>query len=244
MSENVISLDYAIAQSLGGAEARRAFRLLLIVAILSGLCVGVCFLSLAAGVVGAVIHVAVFTATIIVAIKGGRAMMAVVTEDNRKIDSAQLVLDLLAAVGLVIIGIAPVVYHLCETWNVRLEDSFAAGSIALAYGLLAGTTYRHLLFHRSIAEYCRQNSHYPMAKAVSILGWVKMIYEGIWLSLCAIGLLSFALRELNNSGGLYLGENVAVLCAYGAFLGAMGFAVIWIWMIIVHANLMRLTRKN
>lgn len=241
MSTPVLPLEYATAQAVMDPAARRAFGEMLLLSILSGLCVGVCFLSLTANMFAAALHVAVFIATITLAIRSGRSLGQLTAASN--IDHRpRMVLDLLAGMGLVIIGLAPIFYVALENSSGRWIETFGAIIMGIAYSLLAGTTIRHRMLYKFLADVCRQSNHPFMARRLIALGWGKTVYEGLWLALCAAALLLIGTGNVRGGGPIY--ENIALWCAFGALFGAMGFGAIWIWMIIIHAVLFRLTRTG
>src|SRR5947209_404798 len=107
----VMALEYARPMTLGSIEARRAFRQMLFLSILSGLCVASCFLTFTETLIAAFIHTLVFTVTIALAVSSGKALFQVVSwadDPNRR---ARIVLDVIALAGVAGIGVAPLVYH-------------------------------------------------------------------------------------------------------------------------------------
>ena len=193
-----------------------AARLMFVVSILSGLCVGVCFLAFSEVLAAQLFHAAVFTATIVFAMRSGIALSTVASIPNQR---ARVVLDSLAGCGLVIIGIAPLLYR------AGYRSGAAPLILAIAYFLLAGTTARHIMLYRLLAQMCRQVNREKMAKSLITLGWFKTIYEGIWLGCCA--------------GALFLADgrgDFAMYFAVAALVGCLGFACIWILMMVLHGK--------
>ena len=241
MTPNIVQLEYAASQSFATRNARRAFKYLLILAILSGLCVGASFLALTENILAGILHAIVFTITIVVAVYGGVALMSFQGASTRGGYGARFVLDLLALAGLAIIGVAPLVYPLVRTGsgNVKTMALLALGS---AYVLLAGTTVRHLMLYRVLAGACREIGRAGMARQLVALGWCKVIYEGLWLGCCAAALVLVGVNVLTaNSGSL---DDVVIYFAVASAYGAMGFGAIWVWMIVAHAQLFVLARKS
>src|SRR5438046_7906059 len=108
----VLTLDYAHPQSLGSIQGQIAFRRMFVLSILSGLCVGSCFLTFTETLIAYVIHVAIFTLTIVWAVRAGVGMMQMMSSAEDPSRRGRTILDLLALIGIAIIGAAPVVYHL------------------------------------------------------------------------------------------------------------------------------------
>jgi len=233
----VQTLQYAMPETLVGVDARRAFRVLFIVSILSGLCVGSCFLCFTQNPLAYFVHVALYATTIALAVRGGVlfAKLSPIQGDRR--NTVRLILDLIATGGLVIIGLAPIVY--LATGDFSGMEKFAAVVIGLAYLMLAATTWRHVLLYRSLAEICRQINRFGMAKQLIGLGWTKAIYELIWLGCCTLTLFTAAISDHSGNPNL---DGVAIYFAFAALVGIGPFAFIWIWMIVTHALLLRLAR--
>lgn len=241
MSTPVQPLEYATTYPILDGQARRVFGQLLALSILSGLCVGVCFLAMMWGWFGTILHLGVFAGTIGLAITTGMNVnrLSAIEEPARQ---TRLIFDLLAGLGLVGIGISPVIYYLFETTApASWFETAGAGSLGIAYGLLAATTWRHRMFYGYLAEICRSAEHPTIATRLSRLGWGKTVYEGIWLGCCSMTLLLVGAYGVTGSSGF---QDVALFFAFASLFGTMGFAGIWIWMIVVHAVLYHLARPN
>src|SRR4051794_6769413 len=76
------TLEYAGTGTIGIPQARSACVLMLIVAILSGLCVGACFLSFSDNVAAHFLHTIIFIVTIVLAIQSGRLLARVGPEQT------------------------------------------------------------------------------------------------------------------------------------------------------------------
>lgn len=244
MSTPVLTLEYATAHPILDGHARRAFGELLLLSILSGLCVGVCFLAMLWGMFGAILQLGVFAVTIVLAVRNGMSLSRLPSVEDAG-HGIRRILDSVAGVGLVGIGLAGLVYYLLEGSSMQgvesFVESFGAGLLGIAYGLLAVTTWRHVILYRFLADLCRASNHPSMATRLSRLGWGKMIYEGLWLACCSITLLLLAAHSVTHASGF---QDVALFFAFASLFGAMGFGGIWIWMIVVHAVLFRLARPN
>jgi hypothetical protein len=241
MPTPVLPLEYAAATPVLDPGARRAFGELLWLSVLSGLCVGVCFLSLTEALLAALLHVTIFAVTIILAVRAGMSVAGL--GDGGGAHRTRMLLDGLAGLGLVGIGISPIVYYIGqgEYWSVI--ETYGVAALGLSYALLAATTYRHVLLYRVLAEVCRSANHPSLATRLIRLGWGKAIYEGLWLSCCALALLLLSAGS-TMSGAKSDFQDAAMWCAFAALFGAMGFAGIWVWMIVVHAVLLAGTRRG
>src|SRR4051812_12952160 len=175
----VLTLDYGRPQMLISSEARRAFRLLLLLSILSGLCVASCFLTFTETMVATIIHVLVFTTTIALAVRFGQSMMRVMSWADDPSRGRRLVLDLIALLGVAMIGAAPVAYQFRDTVSDPAK-SLAVALLGVAYGLMALTTARHVMLYRLLAGLCRGIQRPGMARSLVVLGWFKAIYEFLW----------------------------------------------------------------
>lgn len=228
MSLPVQTLEYATARALDNPEARAAFRNAFYLSILSGLCVGVCFLVLADFPLGWAIHTVVFAVTLWVAVRCGVKLRSLHLSDPWV--APRTVLDSLAGAGLVIIGLVPT-GRLAMEFAGASPGSGSAAIIGLAYLLLAATTIRHVFLYNYLAAVCRDANRPSLARGLVILGWFKAVYELIWLGMCAGALILLSL-------GTRPFEDVAISLAFGAFFATLGFGGVWIWMMICHGLLM------
>ena len=233
----VMTLEYSHPQTLGSPAARAAFGWMVVLSILSGLCVAVCFLSFTETVVAWVIHTLVFAATIAVAIKSGASFMQLIPASDDPGRALRLSLDVVALAGVAAIGVSPWVYSFLHANS--LNDSSFAGLLGVAYLLLTVTTWRHVMFYRLLAGVCRGISRDRVARGLVALGWFKAIYEFLWLGSCAMTMLV----TVGKSSPMFEGAGEFVIYfAVGALFGILGYGVIWMWMIVAHAQLYRLGR--
>lgn len=241
MSSPVLPLEYASSPQLIDPNARRVFREMLFLSILSGLCVGVCFLTFTGGLVGALLHLVIFGMTIALAVRAGMDLTALSLAGSGS-QRVRVVLDGLAGLGLVGVGLAPLVYYVGESQNLMVIETYGVAALGVCYGLLAATTARHVMLYRLLADVCLRADHPHISTRLIRLGWFKAIYEGLWLTCCAIALLCLgAANALQGPSGF---QDMAMWCAFAALFGAMGFGAVWVWMIIVHALLLATTRQG
>jgi hypothetical protein len=238
MTANALTLEYAQPQTLDNAEAKAAFRQLLLVSILSGLCVASCFVTFTATIIAAVIHVLIFTATILLAIRGGKSIFRMMSSDDDPSRTWRTIFDILALVGVAMIGAAPVVYHVGMAYQVKNGEAFAA-ALGVAYLLMAATTARHVMLYRLLATMCRGTNRRGFAGGLVALGWIKAVYEFLWLGSCGTALLLAAGRDMGLPREM--GDS-AVFFGFVGLVGVAGYAILWIWMMVVHAHLARLAR--
>ena len=218
-------LEYALPGAGVDPRCVRAARWMVGLAVLSGLCVAVCFAAINWGPFGAVLHLLVFGTTIGVAVRAG-AWMAAAGQVGRP----QLVMDGLAGLGLVGVGIAPVLYH----FHIWRYDGFPA-LLGVSFLLMALTTYRHRLMYRTLAAWSEASNARRLARTLRWLGTAKVGYEAVWLTCCWVPLL---LEPLIPGGG-----DAAVAVAVAALFGCLGYGVLWIWMIVSHAQLAGVMRR-
>src|SRR3954452_1343328 len=111
MTAPVLTLDYAHPQSLGNIDGQIALRRLLILTILSGLCVGSCFLTFTESPIALVIHGVIFTATIVMALRAGLKLTQVMPAADDPSRTRRMVLDVIALAGIAVTGVAPFAYQ-------------------------------------------------------------------------------------------------------------------------------------
>jgi len=201
---------------------RRAAMLMFWVSVLSGLCVGSGFLVIAYAPGFAILHAIIYGITIVLALLAGRSMAMTQNKVISAKSSQRFILDVLALCGLMIVGIAPLFFY-------RNSNNISGTSaLCIAFGLMAGTTYRHYILYNAIGRSCRQLRLFSIANSMTALGGVKFIYELIWLGCCALTLLSLAMKSF------VIQAEFLIVLAYPAFFGCIFFMIIWIWMIIAH----------
>jgi hypothetical protein len=210
---------------------------MLVLSVLSGLCVASCFLTFTETLIAAIVHLAVFTATIVWALMAGTSLFQLIPPNDDPGRTRRVVMDFAALAGIGIIGIAPL--FVFSKGASATTNLVATSSLAAAYFLMTITTVRHVMLYRLLAGVCRTINRYRMARALLVLGWVKAIYEFLWLGSCAGALMLIAGKELDMPSSA---TEMAVGFALAALFGVAGFALVWIWMIVTHALLLRVAR--
>ena len=219
----VVVLDYSRPATVSGISDPRlcaAARLMVGLAVLSGLCVAACFAAMAWGTPGALLHTLIFAATLLVALRVGVLMGAA-----GALGARQCLLDGIAGIALILIGVAPAVVVFVPELNWERPGTIVLG---ITFGALAATTYRHLLLYRALYTWAAAAGQIAFGRRLIALGYTKAVYEAIWLGCCAVSLFAV---------GLQLGDDIAFYPAVAALLGCLGYGVIWIWMIVAHARL-------
>lgn len=220
-----VALEYAstITADRLDPRIRAAAGSMLCTAIASGLCVAVCFGSLANAKMFWWVHLGVFGATLAFAVRGGLRL-----RDLN--DRYQIALDFVASLGLVGIAIAP----LFMAFGNRSHQDGQIALLGICYLLMAATTARHRMLYRTLGVQVRIAGHVRVARFLVTVGWIKAIYEGLWLACCGLTLIAFAARDTEGAG---------FLLAFVSLFGVFGFAGVWVLMIIVHAQLFAISRK-
>jgi hypothetical protein len=233
MTAAPVVLEYARSQSFDDPDIRFVFKSLLWMSILSGLCVGMCFLCFTEHLAAYALHMLIFGSIIFVGARSGPAMMRLENSYQVTSGKARLAMDLSATLGIALIGSGPIVYLVVTRQSQVSGEPLLAAGVGVAYGLLAVSTARHVLLYRLLATMCRNLGRNGMARGLLVLGWFKAIYEGVWLACCS---LAGALLAVKN-------EDVGINFAFAALAGAMGFGGVWVWMIVMHAKLLRMAKR-
>jgi hypothetical protein len=236
-----VPLEYASALQPLGREHRRAFGLMLWLAVLSGPCVGTCLLVLSNPLIFATLHVLVFAVTIFSAVRAQTALQAVILpHDAARFMRARL-LDFAVLLSLAIIGLAAVPLALVPDARSNSPRTGAAICIvALAYAVLSIGSVRHIRVYRTLANLCRVAGRRGSAAHLIALGYVKAIFECLWLACCALTLCGIAASRIPSATI----PPFTLFAAYGALLGLLGFTGVWIWMVVAHALLFRLANRQ
>ena len=200
--------------------------------VLSGLCVGVAWLALLTENALGLLCVVVFGITIWQGIAVGVRLR------RAKVWLGRVAfLDLIALIGLAVVALAPIGYSLYESsvdWK-RLGEAGLA-SLGLAYLAMGLTSVRHIWMYAELSQWAEDLFHRRLARSLQMLGYIKAIYETLWLGLCCAVPLLAAATDLAGGGVIYL--------AIGAAVGCIGYGLIWIWMMIVHIRLARAHRSR
>lgn len=226
----VPTLDYAVAGTTPLGDAAPAMRQLLWLSVLSGLCVGTCWVLLWAKFAwpALVLHVSVYAATLTLAVRAGGRLNRLDAVFPQLRSRTRVAFDTAAGLGLVFIGMAPVFIDFDSA-----NENVGLALVAVAFGLMALTTYRHLLLYRALARGFSPIGYRGLSGSLVALGWVKMIYEGIWLTCCAVP-PALVLAEQATPRQNF--DDAAVFIAFGALFGCMGFVGVWVAMIAAHAR--------
>lgn len=231
-----VTLEYATATASDDPQLALYARQSTFLAVMSGLCIAVCFLPMMRFPGGRVIHPVIFAGTIFVAVRCGATMTLAADRWPALRSSVRTIFDILALAGLVVIAVAPIF--------VTFNDDPAAWQIAAAgaaYLMMALTAYRHVLLYRGLSRICAELNWRGLARSFVSLGYFKFVYETLWLLCCGLPLLAWGISESKLLGEIHI-PDAMVFLAFGAFFGCIGYAGIWIWMIIAHARMISLTR--
>jgi len=232
-----MTLEYARPMTLNSIEGYIAFRRMLFLSILSGACVGSCFLTFSGGYIGAGIQLVIFGLTLFAAVGAGKALMLAVPDDSSRF--RRMMLDVTALLALLIIGTAPMVLQVALHHDFSTNEPAAPGVIGIAFLLLAISTPRHAMLYRILASLCRSVNRYAMAKALTTLGWFKTFYEMLWLGSCATTLFLIAGKDVLPNEI----TNATIFFAVVSLAGVLGFGILWICMIVAHTQLLRIATK-
>ena len=133
------------------------------------------------------------------------------------------VADVLAGIGLLVINAAA--YAIAIGAGPFRNERGLSAAVSLGFFLLAATAWRAVpagCMHAAVVRRC------GVRKVSTVgLGYAKAFYETLWLSSIWIGLAIAAMDE---------GDHMLPFMVV-AFLGLLGFAFVWIAMIVVHATL-------
>lgn len=233
-----VELAYSRIDALAAAQLAPLLKLLLVVAVLCGPCVATCFAVLARWPFAAELHLAVYAAILTAAILAGMRQNRLAAVFPALRSPTRAVLDLIAGVGLAILGLLPVVWQLSDWFGPYRSGPMLAvmGSpIAVAFTLLAGTTYRLLLQYHALATVMASIGRPKLARSLRVLGWTKFVVETVWLACCAFPLLVLAISPFLQQFRFAQTQDWLIVPAFGALIGVSVFAIVWIMMIVTHA---------
>lgn len=205
-------------------RARAVAGPMMLAAVGSGLCVAVCFAGFAENIrtLWTVAHPTLFLITLAAGIVAGMRMRDGV--------APRMLFDCIAGVGILGLALVPLGWWVLESHSIEPDVGF--GALGVCYLLLAGTTVRHVLMYRLLANWASQANWRGLARSLIALGWTKTIFEALWLGCCATTSLLLAYDSAGSA-------EIAVLFAFGSLFGCFGYAVVWLWMLITHAILMQ-----
>lgn len=224
------------------ARLRSGTTLLLWSSIFAGLCPGVCFiLAVQEGGTGwAMLMSILFAATAVTAALGEQRLMAmqefaIDDSDDPTADAGQrpsFAADIIAGGGLFLVNIAAYLYSTPGTWNGN--NAAVATFVTLGFLMLATTAWRAVPAYRmraGVAQACMGHRNFG---GFIGLGYVKAIYETAWLCCCWMAPAAFLLDF----------EEAGILLAFGALFGLIGFGILWLIMIGLHAALYVRVRRQ
>lgn len=197
---------------------------LMVLSILSGLCVAVCFAPAIAGpLLGGAAHFFIFALTIALAIWTGRGLQRLTGES---LYSRRTIADGVALLGLTLFSIVPLLVY--GDYNERLLGSYAT----VVFGCLASTAWRHVLLYRLLAQHSLAHGLRGSAKSLRALGGFKTVYESLWLGCCFFG--AFMISGFGEQFVSSSMKDAAILPLFGAMFGCVGFGGVWLWMMLAH----------
>ncbi len=221
------------------AHFRRYARASLVSTIFSGLCVGVACLWLTErNLAVSLLHLVIFSTTLVFAAIAGRALvLSAVSARVRACYVRGIWLDWLAAAGLIPLAVMPILAQsLPPDWS---DLSSLAWWPAGAYFLLTVSVGRHVLHYRQVTILLRALGNTYIGE-LRFIGWIKMIFEGVWLGACTFVLASFATGFF---GPFFGPNNFSFFAAFVALLGCYGYGALWVWLIVRHALLVARLRR-
>lgn len=235
-----VATAYVLLDPANAGSARRMSGSFLLSSIFAGFCPGACLLALnLENVVGAIAMTIAFAMCAINAAVGERERRAITTSSPLASTSGSpIAFDLIAGGGLVLINLGGYLYAMPRNWasrNDSIQQALVMTSIGVGFFLLCIAAWRALPAWRAQAELARSLRAPRLQRLMRFLAWTKAIYETAWLFCCWT---PFALISLGSEG-----EGLAIPLAVAAAFGLIGFAVIWILMIIAHAILHVQIRK-
>ncbi len=238
-------LALALAEPANARSARLMGNSLLVSSIFAGLCPAACLLLLnLENLAGAIMVLVAFGTCAIFAAIAERARLRLAPVIGTPSTSRTLILyDMIAGVGLLLIGVAGVLYGIKDSYNLLGYDHqslWEGAQAALAGGgffALFLTAWRAIPAWRAQAEFAQLLGAKRLKKFLTFLAWTKAIFETVWLLCCS---LPFGLALLQHESG----SDAAIFFAIGAFFGLFGFAAIWLMMIIAHSVLLVQIRKQ
>lgn len=237
-----VAMAFVLLEPANAARARRMSGSLLLSSIFAGLCPAACLLALnLENLVGAIAMTVAFATCAIFAALGERRRREIVNSDSFSMASGSPIgFDIIAAVGLLLVNVAGYFYGLQNSlravwYSFHAYEAIAMTCVGVGFFLLFIAAWRALPTWRAQADFARQLHGLKLENLMRFLAWTKAIYETAWLFCCWS---PFALISLGSQG-----EDLAIPLAVAAAFGLIGFAVIWILMIIAHAILHVQIRK-
>lgn len=222
------------------SRARTMAALFLTSSIFAGLCPGACALALSLeNELGPLLMSAAFAGCVISAIRGEYQRRSIHVGSGARMAAAPFVADLLAASGLLLInlgGYLLVYLHIALIGSSDSAERAVAATLAVGFFLLFVTAWRAVPAWRAHAELAQFTRGGKLEKFLKFMGWTKAIYETAWLLTCWTPLAMYAI-------GGHDFEDPGLFMAFGALFGLVGFAAIWLLMIIAHTILLVQIRR-
>ncbi len=243
LAQPVLTIEYARRISIDiDPQLIRAAKWMIWLAVFSGFCV---FLSLAylggpdrSGFIAArVLHFLVFAVTLFIGVRSGILLQAAAMAVGDPSRRPRMILDAVAGVGLILLAAAP--------FGLLQRDNALPGVALAGIGFLAmaTVTIRHLMLYRLLSDLALAVTAPRLKRSLLAMGWMKTIYEGLWLMCCGLPLMAVALDKSHfKIAGNFAGEWI-IFILIAAFFGCFGYAAIWVWMIVNHSLLLRAFKR-
>lgn len=219
MSSPPAVLEYASARTVGSVDPAMlpVSRYTFGTAVLSGPAVGSCFLLFMEEAWTILPHLGVYILLLYFCVRAGMALRALAAP------AWWMICDGAAAAGLVGIGVSPLVYYGAG----ENPSKWMITALAGCYLLLAVSAWRAAPFYRRLAAWTRPYARRLAAVQVA-LGWLKALYETVWLGCCATLLFGVAIEHRLPDSDLLTGV------AFTALFGTLGFGAVWLAMMVIH----------
>ncbi len=234
-----VATAHVLLDPANAGSARRMSGSFLLSSIFAGLCPAACLLALnLENLLGAIAMTIAFTTCALFAALGERQRLAIAGSASLSHASGSPIgFDVIAAVGLLLVNLAGYIFSLQGSWfhSAASRQAIATTSVGVGFFLLCIAAWRALPTWRAHADLAHTLQSEKLEKLMRFLAWTKAFYETAWLFCCWT---PFALMEIGNQM-----DDLAVPLAVAAAFGLIGFAVIWILMIIAHAILHAQIRK-
>lgn len=229
--------------------ARAMSTSLLVSSLFAGLCPAACLLLL--NLENAIGAVAMSVAFLVCAVSGAhgevlRSRIAGIPAKSGSRGSPRWA-DLVAAVGLLCVNVAGYLYAAKQALIYNSDYSASVNvewasmiCVAVGFFLLCIMAWRAIPTWLAQADVARALRANRLAGFMTFMAWAKGIYETIWLACCWTPFVG-GLLDSSSSSSL---TDLMIYPAVGAAFGLIGFAAIWLMMIIAHVILLVHIRKR